>query len=818
MLGHLEQLGTAPLTRVNHSGCGGCSIVGGTVQLLYWPATATATSNGTTPSASIRTIATLGTTFTSPTIYVSYHKLYATDACNSTYGTPLYNTILAIPTESALSSIWAMPVGDGYDHGAGANVFTRTASFNVTDLNEPIPMSIYTSRLWCASYAQFNAPTFGSTWDCPRNASYAPIIQVPIDLLRTMEPSWAQCAESYGGVYDPPKALQPASVEAGPTTSVPDGGVSVPPTAAATLPSATPAVTSTAFPTSEAATVQSSDLQPQDASRTSTVSGSSQADTVQSSSLANPTGSESTGGQPVSTSAAAATGSTDPDPQPHNTSGTPTLSGSSHSGTVHSHDPADPTPSDSNDSPTVRTSAATATDGQAATTDTERPDTPTPTETPNSSLDPGSSDSSRTDADPATTDAYSVLASALEIAASQDEATTVGYVVSGTSGNNSPTTPSAVETDPVVFTVGTERFTATVDSTSPITFANAETTFAVTPSATPITIGSYIVSAGDSDAIVVAFGGQSSTLFVAPTANAVDDTMMLGSQAYTRLSQPDLALVNAATTIALTAGAVATFSDGDAISVDGMGSAVIIDGTSTRTIGLVSAGTSPSTAPVATSPLHSEVVTLTGAGKTLTAAIAIAQSSTYVLVGGTSIPLQSDAATVLTANIDVTASGIVVDGSTYILPFTPDSGTQQLATVRIGDQIMTISALSAGVALAAGKTLSVGGMATDIAGETISLASAGVVVDGFTIPWSSSATVSPGVMSDVAASATTTGTSSSGEVLSSSNQVASGQQQQPASASTTTASSSAHPGQRSAGVLLKGIGLVLCLFAYLCVE
>lgn len=100
-------------------GCGRCAVTGGTVQLIYWPATATQSNNATAKAsataAPIVTVETLGTTFTSPTLYISYKSLYASNACG-TIGTEIGETILAIPPDKPLSSVYAgtFPV-----HGQG---------------------------------------------------------------------------------------------------------------------------------------------------------------------------------------------------------------------------------------------------------------------------------------------------------------------------------------------------------------------------------------------------------------------------------------------------------------------------------------------------------------------------------------------------------------------------------------------------------------------------------------------------------------------------------------------------------------------------
>ncbi|KAF2166106.1 hypothetical protein M409DRAFT_55448 [Zasmidium cellare ATCC 36951] len=230
-------------------GCGRCSIKGGTVDLLYWPPATTKTigANDSAPTTTNDNfvITTLGTTLTSPTLYISYRSLYAEDACGKKIGTTIYDTILAIPAESTLQSIWGS-VGS-VDEYQTTDVYTSTASFNVSDLyQDPVPMSIYSSQPWCAKWAYFYLwNNFTSTsWHCPHTEAYKPIIKVPEDVLKKVDPLWADCVEAYGGVYDPPLALRPASTAAGVTVPNQPDSMTTPAAQASTpLPMVAPSTT-----------------------------------------------------------------------------------------------------------------------------------------------------------------------------------------------------------------------------------------------------------------------------------------------------------------------------------------------------------------------------------------------------------------------------------------------------------------------------------------------------------------------------------------------------------------------------------------------
>ncbi|KAK4887952.1 hypothetical protein LTR49_028907, partial [Elasticomyces elasticus] len=126
----------------------------GTVKLIYWPQSATAngtnaTAPRTMPTGPV-TVEALGTTFTSPTLYISYSNVYAANGC-SIIGTNITNTIIAIPTNSPLSSIYGATIPCDA-HFRYTQEWTATAPFTVEDLNEPVPYNIFSSQPWCATY------------------------------------------------------------------------------------------------------------------------------------------------------------------------------------------------------------------------------------------------------------------------------------------------------------------------------------------------------------------------------------------------------------------------------------------------------------------------------------------------------------------------------------------------------------------------------------------------------------------------------------------------------------------------------------------
>lgn len=136
-------------------------------------------------------------TFTSPTVYLSYAMLYASDSCGG-IGPTFRNTIIPLTNTNDLSSLSYFP-GD-QDLAPGY----KTASFNLTDLIKPIPNSIYDkdprcqSSSWMYEFGDDGVSLNGtrlvttSTFSCTRTAPYAPIIAVPPDVL-SLDPAWSAC-------------------------------------------------------------------------------------------------------------------------------------------------------------------------------------------------------------------------------------------------------------------------------------------------------------------------------------------------------------------------------------------------------------------------------------------------------------------------------------------------------------------------------------------------------------------------------------------------------------------------------------------------
>ncbi|KAI6909639.1 hypothetical protein KC318_g3076 [Hortaea werneckii] len=220
-------------------GCQTCAITGDTVQVYYWPpTTATAVENGTLTASASHALsngaanatgpvtAIVGdATLTSPTIYISYRSLYASNSCHQV-GQRYSNTIIPLAKNDDLKSLAYhqlddMPARPGLS-GSPSSWEYEELPFNLTDLTEPVPLSIYMQLPRCQlSLSAYTKAGFDAgDFTCSEYGAYKPLIAIPTE-VRDLDPAWASCTAWYGGAYDPPKALQGATALATPEVPTP---------------------------------------------------------------------------------------------------------------------------------------------------------------------------------------------------------------------------------------------------------------------------------------------------------------------------------------------------------------------------------------------------------------------------------------------------------------------------------------------------------------------------------------------------------------------------------------------------------------------
>jgi hypothetical protein len=185
-------------------------IRGDHVRLIYWPVTTSGAnscrSNGTTvtPTATeIRTFESLGMTFTSPSVYISFQSLSAWDwGCYTEIGEGISNTIIGLPPQSLSSAV-------------GWHLGRSPVPYNLADLNG------YVSS---AAYFEMQGYDWGAARDTILDDLYFPTIWMPQEVL-TFRPEWKNCDLSIFGINDPPIALTTVAdltSEAPKPTSIPN--------------------------------------------------------------------------------------------------------------------------------------------------------------------------------------------------------------------------------------------------------------------------------------------------------------------------------------------------------------------------------------------------------------------------------------------------------------------------------------------------------------------------------------------------------------------------------------------------------------------
>ncbi|KAI7329541.1 hypothetical protein KC315_g6104 [Hortaea werneckii] len=226
--------------------CSKCTISGGTVHLLYFPvsrtsAIASASSfvsassgemtgdvgwNSTAPERKdpgrvttsappeLETAMYENVTLTSPSVYISFHTAYANNECGSQVGKRYPGAILPLDPDE-LSSVYGLygtlysTLSDPLFPVPVASAYLKAASYNLADLNWPVPVSAYQNQ----PKFKLGGEIFSVVFD-----DYRPVLAVPPQ-IREMDPAWKTCELDWEGLYDPPRALQPARTMAGVTTS-----------------------------------------------------------------------------------------------------------------------------------------------------------------------------------------------------------------------------------------------------------------------------------------------------------------------------------------------------------------------------------------------------------------------------------------------------------------------------------------------------------------------------------------------------------------------------------------------------------------------
>ncbi|GAB7362869.1 hypothetical protein MBLNU230_g3171t1 [Neophaeotheca triangularis] len=204
-----------------------CTIQGGEVELLYWPAVTqtvkTHTHDNGTESTFVQiseisyteplTVPFEDTTLVYPTVYVSFETAYATNDCGNTVGEAHAGAIVAVAPEN-LSSIRDNQGFKNRNNPISASTrpigfypVWEPAPFNFTHLDiEPVPVSVYLDQPNCWDHFCGNI-----------YKQYRPYLSVPQEVY-DLDTAWSTCDTFWSGLIDPPLALQQTDKIAGVTT------------------------------------------------------------------------------------------------------------------------------------------------------------------------------------------------------------------------------------------------------------------------------------------------------------------------------------------------------------------------------------------------------------------------------------------------------------------------------------------------------------------------------------------------------------------------------------------------------------------------
>ncbi|KAK5676313.1 hypothetical protein LTS10_011125 [Elasticomyces elasticus] len=795
--------------------CGACTVYGGTVQLYYFPVTANVSRNmcatapaastacpfgPTTPPAANDSSAQTATacdghcggvcsyypftktstkdtgpytvldgqTYYGNRAYVSYATAFATDSCGPVGGS-YAGGLLTVPSSHVYSlSGWHYAVD------------TYAYSFNFADLNTPIPASGYLAMPQCDGHISQTRPypldrlngnyfdhcsVIIDDWFAPQLALFPEFYE--------LDPAWSRCELALEGLFDPPKALSPASSLATVTVPVP---VSSSAPSASPAPSPTSPTTTTPAPISPTTTtaasignsVPTSTTPAQQSGSADSVAPSSQAtsladsDPSSSAAVSSQTSAGQGGGEQSSSVSkeSSRTGGSDPsqsqETSSQSTSANPggiIVSVVDHSTTAISQPPSSAVGSSvgAQSDPSQGQSQSTSGSSQA------------------SSADPGGAIISAIDY---SSTAISEQSSALNVgdsSSNQDPGSSSGY----TNPSSVDKPSSVVNPASSVAAVGSSSFTIAPTTNavgSSVIVVAAGGSSAILASGQVSSLGGQIVSAGGSGAVIgtgigastVVFSGTNAGSSISPSSGSApgsgNSVVAVGSSTFTVAQSTNAA--GSSVVIVAAGGSSATLSPGQVTSLGGQvvsagGSrAVIGTGISASTLALsapnagssiipssgsdpgsgntiVAVGSSTFTVAQSTNAAGSSVVVVAAGRSTATLnpgqATTLGGQAVSAGISGAVIGTGISASTVVPGNPQAaTPGGSSIETPTFISD--PSSGNSVVAigsstftvaqtTNSAGSSIIVVAAGGSTATLAQGQTTSLGGQAISAAGN-----------------------------------------------------------------------------------------------------
>ncbi|KAF2004220.1 hypothetical protein P154DRAFT_560714 [Amniculicola lignicola CBS 123094] len=234
--------------------CGQCTIKAQTVHLFFWasdvagptptvtglPASATGVVSQLTGDGSY--VDDSGFTFISPSVYIGFTSVGATDRCGDV-GTKIINSTVGFDP-SELSTVRVATVATSCLI-SDSPTYTYTSEIFTTP--DPVLLTFADVAQDCSTIEGYYYFT-ENTWYADAGDPCHPVIALPTR-VRELQPEWNDCVEdANGGFYDPPTTLKQGFVLV-PSTAAPGGGGTTP--APSTTPPALPDTTPSSTPDPE---------------------------------------------------------------------------------------------------------------------------------------------------------------------------------------------------------------------------------------------------------------------------------------------------------------------------------------------------------------------------------------------------------------------------------------------------------------------------------------------------------------------------------------------------------------------------------------
>ncbi|KAJ4290317.1 hypothetical protein N0V90_010533 [Kalmusia sp. IMI 367209] len=216
----------AQLVTLDPPCCGQCRFANPTIQLYFWPtASADPTPSVTGLPANATAIMTAlpsdvkgtyvddnGFTFTSPSLYLGFTSLGATDYCGPV-GIEIYNTTIAFDPTEISTMLTQETRGTCTVTGTSRNGESYTTTAIDATIPAPLPITIEDVAQDCSTiegYAWFANNPSNAVGDAAGDPCH-PVIALPTK-IQQLQPEWLDCMPIYGGFYDPPKTLKRGTV------------------------------------------------------------------------------------------------------------------------------------------------------------------------------------------------------------------------------------------------------------------------------------------------------------------------------------------------------------------------------------------------------------------------------------------------------------------------------------------------------------------------------------------------------------------------------------------------------------------------------